>query len=218
MPATALHRQIARKGSDKKKIARTVLTNPELVDDLVQGLGAGAARVKYGCSKVLLLVSEKEPRIIYPRIDLFFDLLDSENNILRWTAIQVIANLASVDEGGKIEKHFDLYFAPIAGPVLITAANVIGGAAKIALAKPNLVEKITRELLRVEKASYQTAECRRIALGQTVKSLGCFFDRIVDKEPVVKLVRKQLRSSRGGTREAAERFMQTWLRAKPART
>jgi hypothetical protein len=214
MPATPLHPQIARKGSDKKKIARTVIENPELVDDLVQGLGAGEARVKYGCSKVLLLVSEKEPRIIYPRIDLFFDLLDSQNNILRWTAITVIANLASVDKGGKIEEHFDLYFAPIVGPVLITAANVIGGAAKIALAKPHLVEKITRELLRVEKGSYQTVECRRIALGQTVKSLDLYFERIVDKEPVVKLVRKQLRSSRGGTRKAAERFVQRWLRVR----
>jgi hypothetical protein len=94
---------------------------------------------------------------------------------------------------------------------LITAANVIGGAAKIALAKPHLVGKITRELLRVGSGSYQTAECRRIALGHTVKSFEMFFERIVDKEPVERLVRKQLKSSRGGTRKAAEQFVRRWL-------
>ncbi|MFQ5677760.1 MAG: hypothetical protein ACE5G1_17860, partial [bacterium] len=39
------------------------------------------------------------------------------------------------------------------GPVLVTAANIIQGAAKIAKAKPELTPRITRELLKVEKAT-----------------------------------------------------------------
>lgn len=49
----------------------------------------------------------------------------------------------------KFEKILDRYLAPIPGPVLIMATNVIGGAAKIALAKPALAERITGELLKV---------------------------------------------------------------------
>jgi hypothetical protein len=45
----------------------------------------------------------------------------------------------------------DRYFAPISGPVMVTAANIIGGAVKIARAKPALTERIVSEILKVEK-------------------------------------------------------------------
>ncbi len=206
MPESKLIQQIAKKRADKSKIADAVIKNRKLLSEVCEGLRSNKARIKYGCAKILRIISEEDPEILYSRIDFFFDLLDSDSNFLKWDAIHIIANLAGVDSENKFEKYFDKYFAPITGPVMITSANVLGGATKIALAKPELTERITKELLKVEKAKYQTTECRNVALGHTIKSFDQFFDQIIDKKPVVKFIKKQLKNTRNGTRKKAEKF------------
>ena len=207
MPESQLLQQISQKESDKGKIALKVIKQPELLSEIIDGLGADKARVKYGCAKVLRIISDKAPELLYPRIDYYIDLLDNDNNILKWEAIYVIANLAAVDTEDRIEAIFERYFAPIPGPALITAANVIAGATKIALAKSQLTERIVRELLKVEKAQYKTTECRNVALGHTIKAFDQFFDQIKNKEPVAAFVQRQLNNTRNATRKKAEVFL-----------
>jgi len=206
MSDSGLLRQISKKESNKEEIAAGVIEKPELLAEIFEGLRSDKANIRYGCEKVLRIISEREPSILYPRIDFFIDLLDSENNFLKWGSILIIANLAAVDSGRKFEKIFDKYFEPIPGPVLITAANVVKAAAKIALAKPELADRIAKELLKVEGARYQTTECRDIALGHAIGSLDQFFDQLKDKEPVIDLIRRQLKNPRNATRRKAEAF------------
>jgi len=210
MITSGLIQEISQKETDKDEIADRVISNPELIPEIIEGLSDKKARTKYGCAKVLRLLSEKKPEVLYPRFDFFVGLLDSDNTFLKWDAIHVLGNLAAADSEGKFEKILDRYLAPIPGPVLITAANVIGGAAKIALAKPALTEKITGELLKVEKARYQTDECRNVALGQTIDSFDRFFAQIEDREPVIALAQRQLKNTRNSTRKRAEKFLKKW--------
>ena len=93
---------------------------------------------------------------------------------------------------------------------MITAANIIGSSAKIALAKPELADCIAVEILKVEKAVYQTDECRNVAIGHAIKSFQRFFDQIKQKEPVIKFIKQHLINSRSGTRKAAEKFVKTY--------
>lgn len=208
MTASNVIRQIARKGSDKEKIARRVVKNPDLLPELLDGLNADGARVKYGCEKALRIIGEKEPELLYPHFDTFAELLDGDNNFLKWGAIITIANLARVDSKKKFEKLFDRYFSPVTGPVLITAANVIGNSWKIALAKPPLADRIAREILKVEKARYQTAECRNVATGRAIDSFHRFFDLIKKKKPVLGFVGRQRRSRRKAVRKKAQTFLE----------
>ena len=207
MAASGLLQKIARKNSCKERIADKVIKNPKLLYEIFNGLSADNARIKYGCAKILRIISETDPKLLYLRFDFFVGLLDSDNKIMQWEGIHILANLAGVDSKGKFEKIFDRYFAPITGPVMVTAANVIKGAAKIALAKPKLTGKILRQLLKVEQAGYKTAECRNVALGHAIKSFDQFFDQIKNKQPVLRLVKKQLRNTRNATRKSAERFL-----------
>jgi len=207
MSESQLLQQIAKKESDKDAIAAKVIKKPELLSEIIDGLGADKARVKYGCAKILRIISDEAPELLYPRFGFFADLLDSDNNILKWETIYVIANLAAVDTEDRIEAIFERHFAPIPGPALITAANVIGGAAKIASAKPHLVDRIAKELLKVEKAQYKTTECRNVAIGHAIKAFDQFFDQIKDKEPVIAFVRRQLENTRNATRKKAEVFL-----------
>jgi hypothetical protein len=205
-----LLQQIAQGEINKESIADKIITKSELLPEALEGLSSNKPNIKYGCAKVLNIISEKAPKILYPKIDFFIELLDNDNKILQWNAILIIANLAVVDSKNRFEKIFDKYFSPIRGPIMVTAANVIKGAAKIALAKPRLTEKITKELLKVERAKYQTSECRNVALGHTIKSFDQFFNQIKDKKPVVRLIRKQLKNTRNATRKKAEKFVKKY--------
>ncbi len=207
MGKSLLLQQIGQKETDKVQIAEGIIGEPGLLADVLEGMSARQASIKYGCSKVLRIISQKQPEVLYPRFDFFVQLLDSDNTFLKCDAIFILANLAAVDSANTFEAIFDRYFAPISGPALIIAANVIGGAAKIALAKPELTDKIVDALLKVEDAEYQTAECRNVALGQAIASFEQFFEQIRDKERVRQLVKKQLANTRKSTRQKAAQFL-----------
>ena len=171
-----------------------------------------------GCLPRLRIISEKKPAVLYPEFDRLVSLLDSENNIFKWGAILCIGNLAVVDSEGKIDRILDKYLQPISGRVMITAANVIVGAGKIARAKPHLAGKIARALLRVERANYQTEECRNVALGHAVASLDLFFEHLDKPQPVMEFVQRQLHNRRNAVRVKAGIFLKetrlttrTWL-------
>jgi len=198
--------QIGQRDVDKEHIVDSVAQTPELIPIVIEGLDAKQASVKYGCAKVLRILSEKYPELLYPRIDFFVSLLDNNANVLKWEGIHVIGNLATVDSENKIDKIIDKYLEPIPGPVLVTAANIIGGAAKIASAKPYLADRISIAILQVENAKYQTTECRNVALGHAIKSFNQFFDHIENKTPVIELVTRQLENPRNGTRKTAAQF------------
>jgi hypothetical protein len=70
-----------------------------------------------------------------------------------------------------------------------------------------LAEKIAKALLKVEKAEYENIECRNIALGQTIESFDQFFELVQDKEPIIGLVKRQLRNARVATKNKAAKFL-----------
>src|SRR5262249_17535301 len=119
------------------------------IEALCGRLADPSARVKYASAKALRALSERSPEDLYPRFDFFVRLLDSEYAILRWNAAHIIANLASVDRQGRIDKRLDRLLAPILGKELIGAANTIQASAMVALAKPHLAGRIADEILKV---------------------------------------------------------------------
>jgi hypothetical protein len=62
--------------------------------------------------------------------------------------------------------------------------------------------------LQVERAKYETPECRNVALGHVLKSLDLFFERIPDSQPVLDFARRQLRNRRDAVRLRARAFLQ----------
>jgi hypothetical protein len=207
MRGQLLLRKIAAKDSDKEKLAGAVIRQPELLSEVLAGLGSEEAPLKYGCAKIVRLISEREPAVLYPKMEFLVELLDSGNQILKWGAIIAIGNLAAVDSKRKISKILDRYLEPIPGPELITASNVIGGAAKIAVAKPKLTDRIVDDILKVEKARYATPECRNVAMGHAIEALSRLFERATRKDRILRFVQKQTKNTRNATRKKAERFI-----------
>ncbi len=199
--------RLRKPGTNFMSLVETVSEQPSLLTGIFDGLKAEEARTRYSCAKVLRLVSEKSPSVLYPLFNRVAAYLGSEDRILRWTAIIAIGNMAAVDTDRKIESLLPRYLEPIRGPVMITAANTIRSAAKIARAMPELADPIAEAILKVERARYQTAECRNVALGHAILALEEFFPYIHDRGRVLAMARRQLRNPRSATRRKAEKFL-----------
>ncbi len=201
---------IPRAALNPRQLAHTAIGHPRLLPDILEGLKADKARIKYGCAKALRIISAQRPELLYPYFDFFAGLLDHENKIFQWEAAFVLSHLARVDVDAKFAAIFAKYFSPITGRVMITAANVIQGGARIAQAKPRLAERVSAEILRVRTARYQTPECRNVAIGHAIRALAGMLPLLGNPAQVVRFVRRQVRNPRPATRRKAEKFLESW--------
>ena len=99
--------QLANKEVTAEELTKRVIKDPNLLPQIFEGLKAEKANIKYGCLKVLRLISEQQPALLYPYFDFFVKLLDSDVNIFKWGAILVISNLTIVDTDNKFDPIFD---------------------------------------------------------------------------------------------------------------
>ncbi len=202
-----ISKELAKKRDSSERAAAMVMEDPRNLDEILSGVSSENLRIKFRSAKILRIISEKDPNLIYPRMDFFVDLLGSDNKILKWNAMDVIANLAAVDAKNRFDGIFGKFYGLLRDGELITAAHVVEGSGRIAAAKPRLRGKITAELLGVEKVPLPTEECRNILLGKTILAFDGYWDDIRDKGAVVSFVRKQLSNSRRSTRARAEKFL-----------
>ena len=195
------------RGPQVAPLADAVERHSELIQEVLAGIGARRAGVKFGASKALRILSEQVPEALYPHFDTFAAMLGHDNQILKWNAMFTLANLARVDREGKIEAILDRYLDLISGPNMITAANAIRGAAIIGVAKPHLVKRILQGIMRVERAEYATPECRNVAIGHALLALGLLADLAPDQRTLRLFAARQLGNPRAATSAKARKFL-----------
>ena len=204
--------RVADKTLTKEELRQKVEQNFNLLVVLLKGTSSPKAVVRYGCAKVLMDLSEAYPEKLYPYWNEFTILLDSKYRILTWNAMAIIANLAKVDKQDKLETVFEKYYSFLNNDYMVTVANVVGNSAKIALAKPKLIPRITAELLNVENVSvtpHLTEECKRVIAEKAVGTFDLFFDKIGEneKKKVLSFVERQIDSPRKTLRAKATQFL-----------
>jgi hypothetical protein len=188
-------------------IAEKAMGGPDLLEGLFNGICSKNAKVRFVSAKALRMISEKNPQLLYSKMGFFAGLLDSKNNILKWIAIDIVANLTATDIDNKFNKLFEKFYSYLYEGSLITAGHVVDDSGRIALSKPELMDRITERLLEVEEVPLPTTECRNILLGKTISALGVYFDKIEGKDRVISFVKRQLNNSRNATRAKAEKFL-----------
>ena len=109
-------------------------------------LSSDDSRVKYGRAKSLVAIARERPGRLYPHLNLFISLLNGENNILRWTAIDIIGHLSRVDKEKQIDQLLGRFYGFLRGGKLITANHAISALAHVALTK-QYYHKIFRMLV-----------------------------------------------------------------------
>ena len=189
-------------------LAKEAMRNPALVPEILKGISSPIPRVKFDCAKTLSILSDRRPEMLYPEFEFFAGLLDSDNKIIKWNAIDVLANLTRVDDKERFEKLFSKYYGFLTDDVMISAAHVIDNSGRIARAKPQLAGKITDELLKAE-GTERKPECRNILLGKAISAFQDYFDLIEKRDEVMSLARRQLSNTRNATKMKAQDFLKT---------
>jgi len=167
-------------------------------------------KVKYGAAKTLLSLARTNPAEVYPQRDYLVTLLDSENNILKWTAIDVIGCLACVDKDKNVADVTGRLVAFLNSGKMITANHAVSALAHFAEAYPEQREAITEELLKVEHYTYDTEECRNIAMGNVITAIGPYFPALQNKHNVLRFARRQANNSRHATAKKAQAFLKKY--------
>jgi hypothetical protein len=208
-----LAQSLLDKSLTKEQLLDRVKNDFGLIPLLLTGVGHNKAAVRYGCSKVLMDLSEQYPEKLYPYFDSFVDMLDSKYRILTWNALAIISNLTRVDADKRFDAVFDKYYSFLDNEYMVTVSNVVGNSGTIALAKPYLIPKVTDELLRVKDVSltpHLTEECKRVIAQQAIKTFDQFFDKVDEKDKVLSFVSEHADSPRVKLRTAAEKFLEKW--------
>ncbi|UCG92703.1 MAG: hypothetical protein JSV97_03060 [candidate division WOR-3 bacterium] len=206
--------KLAMKRTTVEAIAKKLIKNPKLLRDILNGFVSDNANVKFKSAKVLVLIGKEKPELLYPYFDFFMKHLDNKNNILKWNAMDIIAYLTPVDSEKKFDKSFNKYYSMLYEGSLVTAGHIVAGSAVIVRAKPYLEEKITTEILQMEKFPLPTEECRNILKGHAIKTFDTYFDNIKNRDEVIDFVRQELNNTRNATRKKAEKFMAKWSESK----
>ena len=64
MQNSQIFQQLATKEVTAEELTKTVIKEPNLIPDLFEGLKVDKASIKYGCLKVLRLISEQHPTLL----------------------------------------------------------------------------------------------------------------------------------------------------------
>jgi len=208
-----LLQRLQDKTLSKGQLLEQLRKDSGLLQGVLLGLESQKPSVRYGCGRVLMDYSEEQPEKLYPYMDVFVGLLDSRHRILVWNGMAVIANLTRVDADGKFDRIFEKFYGFLGDEYMVTVASVVGHSAKIAQAKPYLVDEIVNRLLSVENiptTPHLTEECRRVIIEKTISSLDAFFDKVTQKEAVLTFVGRYTSSPRRTLRTEAETFVRKW--------
>jgi len=75
--------RVGRKQIKAEDVARKALEQPNLLNAILRGVSSTNAQTRYSCAKILRIISEENPKELYPRMNFFTELLDSDKRILQ---------------------------------------------------------------------------------------------------------------------------------------
>jgi len=201
--------ELSEKNVYYKSIAKKALKDEKVLSELLENITSKKETIRYNSFKVLLHLSEKHAEVLYPKWDLFADLLSSDNTYHKFDAIYFIANLTRVDTGNRFEKIFNKYYSLLNDKSMIPAAHLAGNSGKIAKAKPHLEEKITNKLLSIDK-THHIQERKDLIKGYAIESFSEYFEEAKNKKKIIVFVKNQLKSKSPRTRKKAKEFVEKW--------
>jgi hypothetical protein len=197
---------LSRKNINAKNMVKKILKDKELISELLEGILSKKERIRFNSFKVLLLLSEEHPKVLYTHWDFFADLLKSGNTYLKYIAVLIIANLTKDDPRGRFKRIFNRYYALLDDKSVIPAAHVAASSGKIVRAIPKLQTKITNKLLQIDQTAHHP-ERKDLIKGHAIESFGEYFEEVKNKKKIILFVREQLNSRSPRTKKVAKEFL-----------
>jgi len=195
-----------KKDVNVESVAKEALEDKEVLSELFEGILSKKDTIRYNSFKVLLLISEKHPEVLYPKWDFFADLIESDNTYRKFIAVRIIANLTRVDAKDKFNKIFDKYYSLFNDSVIV-AGHLAASSGKIAKAKPELQTKITNKLLNIDKTNQKHKD---LVKASAIEAFDEYFEEAKNKKEILGFIKDQLNCKSPKTRKEAKKFLKKW--------
>lgn len=173
----------------------------------LEKLNSKNPKIKYGFAKELLKTGSEKPEQLYEHFDYWAELMTSDNNILKWTAIDIIGYLSAVDKDNRIDGLMTDLIKFLHGGVLITCNHSIFALGLISKNKPYLKEIIIKELIATSQDKFETRECKNIATGKVLEAIKPFAPDIKNNKSVMTFIENATKSERNSTKKKAEQLL-----------
>ena len=188
------------------------LEQPELINDLLAIMQSDRGSLKFKAEKVIRAVSEQQPAVLLPHIDLLASLTKSSNNFIKWGAIITLSNLFMADKDHQHEKHLPEYLALIHAEDMITAGNAVSNMWKVVRAYTDQEQEITSHLLSVPSIIYQykgdpSPECNLVVCGHLLDCFDRYYEMSGSKQQMLAFAALQVNSSRPAVAKKAAAFL-----------
>ena len=179
-----------------------------MIKQYLDGLLSKNETYRYNCFKILKIISEKKPDLLYPHWDFFTTHLKSHSNYHKMSAVIIIANLTSVDKENKFRNIFDEFYENLKSKKTIVPIYVVKSSGKIINFKPEFQGKITDLLLNIEKI--HPGKQIELVKSAVIESFSNFYEKTRKKDEILLFVKNQLKSDSPKTRRAAKEFINKW--------
>lgn len=197
------------KNMSVEAMAKEALKDKKILSGLLDNLKNKSETVRYNSSKVLNLLSEKNPEALYPQWNYFVELLSSDHTYWKLSVIPSLANLARIDTENKFDAIFEKFFGLLNDRSVIPAVWIAANSGKIAKAKPELQRRITDRLLSIDQ-THHDPERRDLIKSGAIESFAEYFGESKDQKKILEFVKKQQECKSPKTRKLAREFLAKW--------
>ncbi len=166
-------------------------------------------KTKYKEQKNVIIIAESNPKILYSKFNYFVELLSNKNNIMVWTGLIVLGNLAKVDIDNKIDEVIPQIVSKLNAGKMITAGNAMRSLINIAKTKPEIADYLAKEILKSKNYKFDTDECSNIHIGHMFKCIELIWNLLSDniKKQYILLAKKEINNNRSATSKKANLFL-----------
>ncbi|MHC1782185.1 MAG: hypothetical protein AB9891_05390 [Anaerolineaceae bacterium] len=159
--------------------------------------------------KTLLKIAEEQPETLLPYWDRLAALLHCGNGSTQYIAVHLLAPLARGDRDGRLDDLLDDFFSLLDDKSVMVASHTAAVAGQIALAQPQLQERITKKLFGIPQTHFD-AERKGLVAGYAIGSFEEYFEQAGDQDEIAAFIRRQLNSASPKTRKMAAAFLKKW--------
>jgi len=200
---------LEKKDINPNMFAKKIIQKPVIIIEYLKGLYSKNETYSYNCFKILNIVTDRKPDIMYSHWDFFVNLLKSDNNYHKMSAIIIIANLTAVDTEKKFENIFDMFYENLKSSNTIVPIYIVKSSGKIVKYKPELEGKITRILLDIEKI--HPGKQIELVKSAVIESFSEYFNKTSNKDKIIFFIEKQINSKSPKTRKTAKEFIKKYV-------
>lgn len=188
------------------------IKKPDQIKALLPYLDKDDKILKNALIKTFAVISRTSPITLYPYFSFFSDLMLDPDKILQWNAIDIVANMAEVDDMGYFDQSLVQRFLNLLeDSSMITASHSVDNLWKISKSVKWAQNTIAEHLLRIDKIK-RNPECAHILTGKAIQTFSRILPELKDKNKIIGFVERQLTNPRPATAKKAQLFMNKYLK------